>query len=154
MKYVLRRLGFYALAAWVSITLAFFIPRMMPGDPAERMFARFRGKLTPEALADLKEAFGFADGSMVSQYFSYLGHVLTGDLGISVKYYPATVGSVIGLTVVWGVQHFYSSPRAPIVIPWWLSLGSCVLVLVICLLASLVPYHRIRKVDPMIVLQS
>jgi peptide/nickel transport system permease protein len=103
VKYVLRRLGFYALAAWVSITLAFFIPRMMPGDPAERMFARFRGKLTPQALADLKAAFGFTDGGIFEQYFSYLGHVLTGDLGISVKYYPATVGSVIGTALLWTV---------------------------------------------------
>ncbi len=65
----------------------------------------------------------------------------------------ATVGSMVGLAAVFGIQHFYGTPRAPIVVPWWLSLGSCVLVLVICLGASLLPYLRIRKVDPMMVLQ-
>lgn len=66
----------------------------------------------------------------------------------------ATVGSLIGLVTVLGIQHFYSTPRAPIVVPWWLSLSSCVLVLAICLVSSLLPYQRIRKVDPMMVLQS
>lgn len=101
MNYILRRLGFYALAAWVSITLAFFIPRMMPGDPAETMFARLRGKLSPEAMLDLKAAFGFVDGGLFEQYIAYLGHLMSGNLGISVKYYPATVSSVIGTALLW-----------------------------------------------------
>ena len=66
----------------------------------------------------------------------------------------AMVGSLIGIALVGGIQHFYSTPRAPIVIPYWLSLGSCVLVLAICLISSLLPYQRIRKVDPLMVLQS
>jgi putative ABC transport system permease protein len=64
------------------------------------------------------------------------------------------VGSFIGLALVSIVQRFYNTPRAPIVVPWWVSLGSCVLVLVICLVAAMLPYVRIRKVDPMMVLQS
>jgi len=66
----------------------------------------------------------------------------------------AAVGSLIGLAVVAAIQHFFSTPWALIVIPWWLSLSSCALVLLICLVASLLPYLRIRKVDPMMVLQS
>ena len=49
-NYLLRRLGFYLLAAWAAVTLNFFIPRLMPGDPASIIFARFRGKLKPEAM--------------------------------------------------------------------------------------------------------
>jgi len=66
----------------------------------------------------------------------------------------ALVGSIIGLVSVSGIVYFYSTPRAPILVPGWLSLGSCVLVLAICLIASLLPYLRIRKVDPLTVLQS
>ena len=66
----------------------------------------------------------------------------------------AIVGSLIGLALVSAIQHFYSTPRAPIVVPWWLWLGSCVLVASICLISSLLPYQRIRKVDPLMVLQS
>ncbi len=66
----------------------------------------------------------------------------------------ATAGSLIGLTATGAIQHFYSTPRAPIVVPWQLSLGSCAVVLAICVLSSLIPYLRIRKVDPVIVLQG
>jgi putative ABC transport system permease protein len=66
----------------------------------------------------------------------------------------AMVGSLIGLAVVAVIQHFYSTPVALIFIPWWLSLGSCGLVVGICLIASALPYLRIRKIDPVMVLQS
>jgi putative ABC transport system permease protein len=68
--------------------------------------------------------------------------------------FMATVGSLIGLSLVLAIQHAFSTPRAPIVIPWWLSLGSCGLVLVICLISAMGPYQRIRRVDPRMVLQS
>ena len=36
MKYILRHLGLYLLAIWVSLTLNFLLPRTMPGDPVTR----------------------------------------------------------------------------------------------------------------------
>jgi peptide/nickel transport system permease protein len=101
MRYLARRLAFYALALWASVTLAFVIPRLMPGDPATAMFARFRGKLRPEAMEALRAALGFDDASTFHQYFGYLGHLLRGDLGISISQFPASVGSVISGALVW-----------------------------------------------------
>lgn len=66
----------------------------------------------------------------------------------------AVVGSLVGLIVVFGCQTFVSTPRAPIVVPWWLSFGSVTLVLAICLGAAFAPYLRIRRVDPATVLQT
>jgi putative ABC transport system permease protein len=66
----------------------------------------------------------------------------------------AFVGALIGLQAVAVIQHSLSSPHVLIIIPWWLSIGSCGLVLAICLFASLLPYLRLRKVDPVMVLQS
>ncbi|MFZ5831621.1 MAG: FtsX-like permease family protein [Planctomycetota bacterium] len=66
----------------------------------------------------------------------------------------ALVGSAIGLGLVSVIQRLYHTPRAPIVIPLWLSIGSCMLVLLICLASSLLPYQRVRRVDPLMVLQS
>lgn len=63
-------------------------------------------------------------------------------------------GTAIGLGVVSAIQYAFSTPRAPIIIPWWLSAGSFVLVLAICLASAYLPYMRIRKVDPLTVLQS
>ncbi|MGH3279381.1 MAG: hypothetical protein ACRDNW_09610 [Trebonia sp.] len=35
MGYLTRRFGFYLVTAWAAITVNFFIPRLMPGNPAE-----------------------------------------------------------------------------------------------------------------------
>lgn len=103
MNYILRRLGFYALAAWASLTLAFVIPRLMPGDPAATMFARLQGKLKPEAMTALRKAFGFDDAPLWQQYFTYLGHLLQGDLGVSVTNFPTPVTEVIGAALLWTI---------------------------------------------------
>jgi putative ABC transport system permease protein len=66
----------------------------------------------------------------------------------------ATIGSVVGLILVAAIQYVFNTPRAPINIPWQLSLGSCVVVFAICLVSSLLPYLRVRKIDPVMVLQN
>jgi len=101
MRYILRRLGFYAVAAWASITLNFFLPRLMPGDPASAIFARFQGQMTPEALDALRKAFGLTDEPLIKQYITYLSHALRGDFGISIAYFPAPVTSVISTGLLW-----------------------------------------------------
>ena len=101
IPYLLRRLGFYLLAAWVALTLNFLIPRMMPGDPAAVMFARFQGDLDPEALDALRETFGLTDAPIWQQYPDYCWHILHGELGISVAYFPAPVTEVIGTGLLW-----------------------------------------------------
>ncbi|HSQ59986.1 MAG TPA: ABC transporter permease [Acidobacteriota bacterium] len=103
MTYLLKRLGFYLLSAWVALTINFVLPRLMPGDPATAIFARFRGQLGPEAMQALRETFGLTDAPLLTQYVTSLRHVLTGDLGISVAYFPSPVSSVIGTGLVWTV---------------------------------------------------
>ena len=103
MRYILQRLGFYLFAAWAALTLNFFLPRLMPGDPATALFARFRGRLAPEAMSALRETFGLTDAPLMSQYVTYLGHVLRGDFGVSVAYFPSPVSQVIGTGLVWTI---------------------------------------------------
>ena len=101
MRYILRRLGFYLIAAWAALTLNFIIPRLMPGDPASTIFAQFRGKMQPEALEALKKAYGFTDAPLIQQYFEYASNVLRGNFGVSVSAFPAPVTSVISTGLVW-----------------------------------------------------
>src|SRR5512137_2019326 len=103
MRFILQRLGFYLLAAWAALTLNFFLPRLMPGDPATALFARFRGRLGPEALQALRETFGLTEAPLWRQYLTSMGHVLRGDLGVSVAYFPSPVADVIGTGLVWTV---------------------------------------------------
>jgi peptide/nickel transport system permease protein len=99
----LRRLGFYLVSAWASITLNFAIPRLMPGDPTAALIARFKGQMSPEALRALRHAFGLVPGSTLTQYFTYLAHVMRGDLGLSIAYFPAPVTEVIGTGLGWSL---------------------------------------------------
>jgi peptide/nickel transport system permease protein len=103
MSYLARRLGFYALAAWVAVTLNFFLPRLMPGDPATALFARFRGRLAPEAMEALRQTFGLTHAPLWKQYLTYLAHALRGDFGLSVAYFPTAVAQVIAGGLVWTV---------------------------------------------------
>jgi peptide/nickel transport system permease protein len=103
VRHLLKNLGLYALAAWASLTLNFLIPRMMPGDPASAMFARFAGQLQPEAIDALRAAFGFTNEPLLQQYFTYVGHIFQGDLGLSVAYFPATVTEVIATGLGWTI---------------------------------------------------
>jgi peptide/nickel transport system permease protein len=100
---LLRRLGFYALAAWAALTLNFLIPRLMPGDPASAIFARFQGDLDPAALDALRTAFGVSDAPLWRQYLDYLWNTANGELGTSLVYFPAPVSDVIGTGLVWTI---------------------------------------------------
>jgi peptide/nickel transport system permease protein len=101
VSFLVRRVGFYLLAAWASLTLNFFLPRLMPGDPASAMFARFRGQLQPEQIDAMRRAFGLSDGPLLEQYGTYLSHALRGDFGISISSFPAPVIQVIASSLQW-----------------------------------------------------
>src|SRR5580658_5033490 len=100
LRYALRRLGFFVLTLWVALTLNFLLPRLMPGNPALAMMAKFHGELTPQSLNALEILFGVnTHASLGSQYISYLHQVVTGNFGTSLDYYPASVSSVIGSAI-------------------------------------------------------
>ena len=50
MRYLVRRAGFYFLAIFVAITFNFLIPRLMAGDPASILYARFQGRIDARAF--------------------------------------------------------------------------------------------------------
>lgn len=101
MQFILRRLGFYLVAAWASITINFFLPRLAPGDPASTIFAGARGQLQPEQMQAIRAALGLSDAPLLEQYWIYLGQLFTGNLGISFSAFPAPVTTVIGTGLVW-----------------------------------------------------
>jgi len=103
MRYVLRRLGFFALTLWAALTLNFFLPRFMPGNPLQALRARTHGKVSPEALQQMLTSYGFKPHQNVaSQYFAYLGNMFTGHWGVSIG---ATLGQpvrqIIGQALPW-----------------------------------------------------
>ncbi len=96
MHHLLRRIGFYLVALWASITLNFLIPRLVPGNPAQVLIARLQGRIDPRAERAMEVAFGISHASLWRQYVEYLGNLAHGNLGISVTYFPTPVATVIG----------------------------------------------------------
>jgi peptide/nickel transport system permease protein len=103
MKYLLRRIWFYFIAAWVSITINFFLPRLMPGDPATRMLGRITDRLRPEQIVALKQVYGISDEPLIYQYFTYIHNLFKGNLGISISHFPSPVSDVIGTAMGWTI---------------------------------------------------
>ncbi len=102
MRYLTRRVLVLLLTGWAALTINFVLPRLMPGNPAEVMLARFQGRLSPRALAALTVEFGVhTHQSLLAQYVAYWGHMLTGNFGLSLTYYPASVAQMVAQAFPW-----------------------------------------------------
>ena len=105
MRYYLRKFAFYLVALWAALTLNFFIPRMLPGDPVDILMARLqqRGGSPDPATRRAYELLLGTDTheSLIHQYFGYLGNMATGKFGISVSDFPAPVSTVIATSLPW-----------------------------------------------------
>jgi peptide/nickel transport system permease protein len=102
MRFALRRLGFFVVTVWAALTLNFFLPRLIPGNPAVAMMGKFRGPVTGQALKALELEFGVqTHASLLAQYVGYIGDVTTGKFGTSLYFYPQSVGHVVLDAVPW-----------------------------------------------------
>lgn len=105
MRYILRRASFYLVALWASVTFNFIIPRLMPGNPAEAYIAKVRANnVTPQFLHALEQEFGVNTGVPIwQQYFTYLGDVLHGNLGVATSQFPQNVSAVLAQGLPWTI---------------------------------------------------
>jgi len=103
MSFIIRRLIFYVVAAWVALTINFFIPRLVPGNAVESIMSKFPN-LQPSAYRALEALLGVGNpGSLWHQYWAYLGDVAHLDFGTSVSEYPAQVSTLLGEALPWTI---------------------------------------------------
>jgi peptide/nickel transport system permease protein len=103
MQFIVRRLVFYVVAAWSALTINFLLPHLLPGTAVEAMFSRYPD-LTLSAIKGLDVEFGLVhQGSLLHQYFVYLGHLAHGNLGVSTFEFPTKVTSVLESTLPWTI---------------------------------------------------
>ncbi len=81
IRFILTRLGMVVPTFIGITTLAFFLIRLIPGDPIELLVGE-RG-IAADRDAELLKQYGF-DRPLIEQYFAYIGDVLTGNLGTSI----------------------------------------------------------------------
>ena len=91
MSFIVRRLVFYVVAAWVALTINFIIPRLVPGNAVESIMSKFPN-LQPSAYRAIEAMLGVGHpGSIWHQYWAYLVDVSHLNLGTSSSEYPAQV---------------------------------------------------------------
>ena len=89
-RFILRRLVVAVPTLFLVVTLAFFMMRAAPGNPFE-----MDRKLPPQVEKNVMAKYGM-DRPLGQQYLTYLGGVLHGDLGPSLKYQDKSVVQIIG----------------------------------------------------------
>jgi peptide/nickel transport system permease protein len=81
LRYTLRRLvALIPVLIGVSVVVFLFL-HLIPGDPASAMLG---DHATPDAIARLRAAYGL-DDPWPTQYALFVGHLLQGDLGHSIR---------------------------------------------------------------------
>jgi len=95
-----RNLITYLIALFIILTLNFFLPRMMPGDPLMAIYGdEALVQMSPQLQADLVDRFAL-DQSLGGQFVSYWAALFHGDLGHS-YFYNAPVAEVIFSRLHW-----------------------------------------------------
>ena len=89
LRYVLRRVLIALATVFVLATVTFFLSKLLPGDP-------FINEKIPVSVQENQRAYYGLDKPVIQQYFIYMGNLLRGDLGTSIKFVGRSVRDIIG----------------------------------------------------------
>src|SRR5437867_7559801 len=98
LPYIGQRLLILVATIVISMTIVFFVPRLVPGDPIEAMMAKLSsvgaGRGSESLIKDYMERFGL-NKPLWEQYLNFLVNLARGDLGYSIAGFPARVSDLI-----------------------------------------------------------
>lgn len=89
VKYVIKRIGYALLTIFLISVITFVLMNMIPGGPFLSEKA-----VSPETTKALKVKYGL-DKPLPVQYMTYMGNLLHGDLGLSIKQTGRTANDII-----------------------------------------------------------
>lgn len=105
-RYLGERLVIFVATVFISITVVFFVPRLVPGDPLAAIslkLAQVGGNFGGRELIDAyMKRFGL-DKSLPEQYIAYLTGLAQGDLGYSISSFPTRVSELIAASLPWTI---------------------------------------------------
>jgi peptide/nickel transport system permease protein len=94
VNWYLGRVGQYALVLLAALTLNFFLPRAMPGNPLRFLAGEDVGMLTPAQVAEVRERYGL-DRGLFAQYLTYLAAMATGQWGHSYQMGKPVIDAIL-----------------------------------------------------------
>jgi peptide/nickel transport system permease protein len=110
-QYILQRFVSYLAVLFIGITITFFLPRFMPGDPINNYISQVQARagqtMSPEATQQLRdslaELYGLK-GDLLTQYLNFLNRVvLHFDFGPSFTAYPEPVSNILFAALPWTI---------------------------------------------------
>ena len=109
LQYIGSRVASYLMVLFIGLTITFFLPRFMPGDPIDNYIFELQAQagqtMSPDEMENLRETlsqiYGM-EGDLLSQYLGYLERVvLHFDFGPSFSSFPAPVIEFIMRALPW-----------------------------------------------------
>ncbi|AIQ13917.1 ABC transporter permease [Paenibacillus durus] len=92
VRYIANKFFYMLVSLFVLISATFFLMKAIPGDPFTS-----EKKIPDEIRQRLYEQYGL-DKPVSQQYLKYLGNILQGDFGVSMKRLNQDVSHIIGQT--------------------------------------------------------
>jgi peptide/nickel transport system permease protein len=106
MRWFARRVAFYIFAVWASLTIAFLLPRLMPGSPIAGVLQHLSPaqiQANPGIVQTYEKLLGGGHSSIWQDYVTYLHRVANFNFGISTSNYPTPVSTVVGRTLPYSI---------------------------------------------------
>jgi peptide/nickel transport system permease protein len=105
-RYLSGRIVLLLVTVFISITVVFFVPRLVPGDPLNSIMIELSragsNRGASELIEEYRRIFGM-DRSLGEQYISFIRELLQGNLGYSISNFPSQVSDLIRASLPWTV---------------------------------------------------
>jgi peptide/nickel transport system permease protein len=106
LKFLAQRFLVLVVTVFISITVVFFVPRLVPGNPLSAVLLNLAqmGSSTGanELVAEYERIFGL-DQSLWIQYVSFLRELVRGNFGYSIGSFPSQVGDLLRSALPWTI---------------------------------------------------
>jgi peptide/nickel transport system permease protein len=106
LAYVGRRVLIFAITIFIAVSVVFFVPRLLPGDPLSAVYAKMAGvgggAVSQELIAAYRQRFGL-DQSTSQQYIHFWERLFHGDLGYSIASFPTRVSLLLRQALPWTI---------------------------------------------------
>jgi peptide/nickel transport system permease protein len=108
IRYILSRFAQLVVIVFIAVTVNFFIPRLLPGDPVQTALAKLQASgaqqsVDVQAIANSYRARYGLDQPILIQYVNYWRDLFRLDLGVSFANFPETVTTKLANALPWSL---------------------------------------------------
>ncbi|HVX81248.1 MAG: ABC transporter permease [Devosia sp.] len=108
IRYILTRFAQLVVIVFIAVTVNFFIPRLLPGDPVQTALAKLQASgaqqsVDVQAIANSYRARYGLDQPILIQYVNYWRDLFRLDLGVSFANFPETVTTKLANALPWSL---------------------------------------------------